>query len=189
MEKLVLRNDRVDSGTWFFTAAAFALAGLGCVCGLVVANVRDPKALWMGPDVKAPQAVYLFLEGLALVVTLAMAGLAVYKGRKFFDRSVQLVIDGTGVHDARANGRETLWSQVTEVKGWSLYSGSIATAAQLRLMMKNGSTVVVDILGLDLDHKSIANAAGAILEQARSNRGGDVPEPRGRKGRAGGFTG
>ena len=57
MNKLVLRNDLLDSGAWFVTAAVVAVLGLACLCGLVVANVRDPKALWMGRSVKYPQGV------------------------------------------------------------------------------------------------------------------------------------
>jgi hypothetical protein len=62
MRALTLRNDRSQRGVWLFTLLAFAVLGAAMLIGLAVMNVRDPKALWMGPQVKAPQAVYLFLE-------------------------------------------------------------------------------------------------------------------------------
>ena len=71
MNALILKNDRLDCGTWFVTAAVLGMLGLAALCGLIVANVRDPAALFMGPAVKSPQLVYLFLEGLALVWALA----------------------------------------------------------------------------------------------------------------------
>jgi hypothetical protein len=170
MEKLVLRNNRLDSAAWFLTAAVFALVGLLALAGLIVANVRDPKALWMGPSVQAPQLIYLFLQGLALVVLVAMTALAVFKGKKFFDRSVQLTIDATGIHDHRGSGQDIAWSEVTELTDWALYSGTIATAAQLKVATTEGQMVGVDILGLDQDPKTILKAAKRIMKQVARGR-------------------
>jgi hypothetical protein len=170
VEKLVLRNNRLDSAAWFLTAAVFAIVGLLALVGLIVANVRDPKALWMGPSVQYPQAIYLFLQGLALVVLVAMTALVVFKGKKFFDRSVQLTIDATGIHDNRGSGQAIAWSEVAELTDWALYSGSIATAAQLKVATTDGSTIGVDILGLDQDHKAIFKAAKKIMKQVARGR-------------------
>jgi hypothetical protein len=163
-------NNRLDSAAWFLTAAVFALVGLLALAGLIVANVRDPKALWMGPSAQYPQAIYLFVRALALVVLVAMTALAVFKGKKFFDRSVQLTIDATGIHDHRGSGQEIAWSEVAELTDWSLYSGTIATAAQLKVATTEGQTVGVDILGLDQDHKAILKAAKQIMKQAARGR-------------------
>jgi hypothetical protein len=121
--------------------------------------------------VKSPQLVYLFLQGLALVWALAMAGLAVYKGRKFFDRSVQLVLDESGIHDYRARrdragSQELAWSKVDEVKGHFIYTNGIATSARLQVALKEGATIGVDILGLDHPPKVIIDAAGVLLRTA-----------------------
>jgi hypothetical protein len=166
MDKLVLKNSRLDSGAWFFTAAAFAVIGLLSLVGLIVANIRDPKALWMGPSVTHPQMIYIFLQGLALLCMAAMTGLAVYKGKKFFDRSIQLVIDNTGIHDHRAGGEDIAWSEITEVTEWALISGGIVTAAQLKVVTEDESTIGVDILGLDQDHKDIVKAARRMMKEA-----------------------
>jgi hypothetical protein len=119
----------------------------------------------MGPEVKYAQGIYLFLEGLALVGAVAMVGLAAFKGKKFFDRSIQLVIDDAGIHDYRAAGKEIAWPEVAELSEWSLYSGAIATAAQLKVVTKDGPTVGIDILGLDRDHKSIGKAAKKMMRK------------------------
>jgi hypothetical protein len=170
MDKLVLRNSRLDSGTWFATASVFAIAGLLSLGGLVVMNVRDPKALWMGPSVKYPQAIYLVFDGLTLAWAVAMTGLAIFKGKKFFDRSIQLTVDAEGIHDHRGEGQEIAWHEVAELTDWVLYSGAIATAAQLKVLTKDGSTVGVDILGLDQDHKAILKAVKKIAKEAARGR-------------------
>jgi hypothetical protein len=165
VEKLVLRNNRLDSAAWFLTAAVFAVAGLLALAGLIVANLRDPKALWMGPSVQSPQAIYLCLQGLALVVLLAMAALTLFKGKKFFDRSIQLTIDTAGIHDHRGGGQEIAWSEVSGITDWALYSGTIATATQLKVETTAGPAVGIDILGLDQDPKAILKAAKKIRKQ------------------------
>ena len=73
MKQLLLRNSALHNGAWFFTSAVFAVGGLAAFCGLVVANLRDPKALWMGSSVSYPQAIYLFLDALAILVGLLIA--------------------------------------------------------------------------------------------------------------------
>jgi hypothetical protein len=164
MTTLVLRNDRLDSGTWFVTSAVFAVVGLACFCGLVVANVRDPKALWMGPAVSSPQVIYLVFDGFLLLISALMAWAALFKSKKFFDRSVQLTFDEAGIHDHR-DGRDIAWSQVVRISGRSLYSGAIATMARLEIAIKDGTTVGIDILGLDRDHKAILDAAEAMAAE------------------------
>jgi len=70
--------------------------------GLIVANVYDPAARWMGPDVQFPQIVYLFMEGLAFVIALGIGVLAVYPrqlppigaGRPFVDIVKRLAPEG-----------------------------------------------------------------------------------------------
>jgi hypothetical protein len=167
MNKLVLKNDSADCGTWFFTASAFAAVGLLCFGGLIAANVYDPKALWMGPNVTAPQTIYFIFEGFMLLVALGMTCLAVLKGRQFFDSSDQLIIDETGIHDLRPDGDEILWSEVDGISDWALSSGGIITAAQLHVRTRDGETVAIDVLGLDQDHKAILQAARQFLKVAR----------------------
>jgi hypothetical protein len=166
MNKLVLKNDRLDSATWFVTAGVFAIVGLGALAGLIVANIRDPKALWMGPSVKYPQVIYLVFDGFLTLVILAMAGLAIFKGKRFFDRSVQLIIDSEGIQDFRGKGRKLGWADITEIKDWAIYSGAIATAAQLKVTTKKGKTIGIDVLGLDQDHKAIFQAVKQMVKRA-----------------------
>jgi hypothetical protein len=170
MDRLVLRNSRLDSGTWFATAMVFALAGLLSFGGLVVMNVRDPQALWMGSSVKYPQIIYLVFDGLTLAWAVAMTGLAIFKGKKFFDRSAQLTVDTDGIHDHRGQGQEIAWHEVAELTDWVLYSGAIATAAQLKLLTKDGLEIGIDILGLDQDHKAILKAVKQIAKEAARGR-------------------
>lgn len=90
MSKLVLRNNRLDNTAWLATAAVFAVAGLAAFGGLVVANLRDPKARWMGPKVSSSRAIYLCFEVVTLLLALAMFALAIWRAKKVFDRSIQM---------------------------------------------------------------------------------------------------
>ena len=154
-KKLVLRNDRQHHGAALLASCLFAVVGIACFCGLIAANIRDPKALWAGPEVKFPRAVYLFLEGLAFVWGLAMGAFAVFSARRFADRSIQLVIDETGLYDHRAKGQLIVWSQIADVKlAIQKQKGTVIVAA-LNLVMKNGSTQVIDVFGLDMDYNAI----------------------------------
>jgi hypothetical protein len=171
MSELVLRNSRLDSGTWCATAAGFALAGLVGLGGLVLANVHDPAARWMGSNVLYPQTIYLIFDGVLLLLAAAMAWLAVVKARQFFDRSVRLLIDADGIHDRRPPTRHDLpWSQVAALSDWALASGGIVTAARLLVETRDGEKVGIDVLGLDQDPKAILKAAKKIMRQA--TRGG-----------------
>jgi hypothetical protein len=165
MNTLVLRNSRADCGTWLFAGGLLCVICLAALIGLIVANLRDPAARWMGSNVQSPQIVYLFLEGLAFVIALGMGALAFYKGKKFFDRSVQLTIDETGIHDHR-KGKRIAWSEVDGIDNRTMLSGGIVTMAQLEVRMEKGSTVAVDIMSLDQDHGAIFKAARKILKQA-----------------------
>jgi hypothetical protein len=175
MKKLVLRNDRLDNATWLFTAGGMALAGLGALVGLIVMNVRDPKALWMGPKVLYPQTIYIVFDVVVLLLTLAMAGLAIYRGKKAFNRRAQLVIDTKGIHDRRARGRKIAWSEVAEISSSLLSEGGIATLAQLKIVTNYGETVAIDVLGLDKDLPTIVSAVKKIRKAAAGDRLPDTP--------------
>ncbi|MEZ6031503.1 MAG: hypothetical protein R3C17_00240 [Planctomycetaceae bacterium] len=154
-QTLTLRNDRQHHGAAMLASGLFTIVGIACFAGLIAAGFRDPAALWAGPEVKSPRAVYLFLEGLALVWSLAMGAFAVFSCRKFMDRAIQLVIDENGLCDHRGDQPAILWSQVADVKVVTQKHKATVTAAALNLVMKNGPTKVIDVFGLDMDHKAI----------------------------------
>jgi hypothetical protein len=170
MKKLVLRNDRLDNATWLFTAGGMAVAGLAALVGLVVMNVRDPKALWMGPKVLYPQTIYIVFDVVVFLLTLAMVGLAIYRGKRAFNRRVQLVIDTTGIHDRRPGGRKVPWSEVAEISSALMSQGGIATLAQLKVVTNYGETVAIDVLGLDKDLQTILSVVKKIRKAAAGDR-------------------
>jgi hypothetical protein len=164
--KIVLRNARGDNLAWFFTGCAFVSAGLAGFCGLVIANMRDPSGRWLGPSVKSPQVIYLVLEGLTLIFVLAGVTVAIVRGKRAFDRSVQLTIDEAGIHDFRSAGQEIRWADVADIKPLTHYSGAIAVIAQLQVVTKSGDTLAIDVLGLDQDHKAILKQIQRIRSTA-----------------------
>jgi hypothetical protein len=168
MKKLVLRNSRLHNGAWFFTAALFTVAGLGSFFGLVVANVYDPKALWMGSNVQYAQAIYVFLDVLALLIGLGMSYLAIRTGKKLLDRSVQVMVDETGIHDRRPDGEDIGWSEVAGVGVATQHSpqGGLI-GARLEVVMKTGGTADVDIFNLDMDPQRILKTVKQIRKTAR----------------------
>jgi hypothetical protein len=168
MKKLLLRNSLAHNGAWFLTAAAFAVAGLASFCGLVIANVRDPKAVWMGSSVQSPQLIYLFLDVLALLVGLGLGFLAIRFGKKLLDRSVQVSVDEAGIHDHRSEGEEVLWPEVTAVDVAAQHSPQGALiGTKLEVVTKAGRTVAVDVFNLDQDHKGILRAVKHIWRGAK----------------------
>lgn len=88
MKKIVLRNARGDNWAWFFTGCVFVIAGLAACGGLVIANVRDPSGRWLGPSVKSPQLIYLFLEGLTLIFVVAGATVAIMRGKRALSQAL-----------------------------------------------------------------------------------------------------
>jgi hypothetical protein len=167
MKKLELRNGLLHNGAWFVTALAFAVAGLGSFCGLMVANVRDPKALWMGPNVQYAQGIYVFLDALALLVGLALGFLAFHYGRKLLNRSAQLRVDEKGIRDLRPGGEKIPWSEVTAVGLAAQQSKGVLVGAKLEVVTKAGDTVAVDIFNLDMDPQRILKTVKEIRKAAR----------------------
>jgi hypothetical protein len=168
MKKSLLRDRLLHNGAWSFTAAAFAVGGIGSLCGLMVANVRDPKALWLGSNVSHPQAICLFLDAQTLLAGVALGWLAVRGDRKPLDRSLQLAVDEEGIHDWRPGGEEIPWSEVSavEVSAQHLPQGML-TGAKLEVVRKAGGTVTIDLFNLDRDHKAILKAVKQIRKAAR----------------------
>lgn len=162
MNELELRNNRLDSCAWVVASGALAILCLAALFGLIVANLRDPKAQFMGPEVKSPQLVYFFLEGLALVCMLLMIPLAFLKATKLLDRSVQITIDATGIHDHRGLPQTIAWSEVAKLSHQAFQTNGITTSAHLLITTATGEDVRLDILGLELDHEAIAPAAKEI---------------------------
>jgi hypothetical protein len=167
MTHLVLRNNRLDAGTWFVTALVFALGGVAALVGLIVMNINDPTAKWMGPAVKVPQTIYLIFDGFVLLITAGMMFLAFVKRKQMSDKSVQLTIDENGIHGLRTNDNDLAWDEVSRIKLMAMQSGGIATMARLVVNTSAGDEVGIDILGLDQDPQTIVAATQKIMKDAK----------------------
>lgn len=175
MNRLVLRNSRLHCGAAFAAGTVFAVVGLACLAALVVANVRDPKALWAGAHVKQPQAVYVVLDVLTLAWTSAMVAVAIINGKKLFDRTVQLTIDAAGIHDLRT-GRKIAWSRIAGVTSRVSYTRGVERGAALNVLTKEGRTITVDIFNLDRNHKLILEEVAQMLNEAiGESQAGNTP--------------
>ncbi len=65
MERIELRYSGSENGAGLVASSLFAIAGLGFIAFLVMKAGTDPKALWLGPQVKNPLLANLILGGIA----------------------------------------------------------------------------------------------------------------------------
>ena len=86
MKKEVFRDPRREDRIWFVTAVVLATMGIALCCELLLANARDPGALWLGRPVKYPQTIYVVLEALTLVFSLVMIVVGIVRGKRAIER-------------------------------------------------------------------------------------------------------